>query len=208
MILRPGGTFAGDAPRFDFEIDCHQGRARQGKDLLARGDFDAHALFGAKDRSWIEPAGMVRVQSQPGAEWERAMILDIPAGETLTTGMRKFQRVFTKGTPMSLRAKVETTSDITVDAYLQIRAEGERLSDALAHGRKIKLGRVSVTPATPVSIDIDFDSPRTRARSLRILLEVTTHDDAAMVELDDLKLIEWETPFEAGLTGCGVDAAR
>ncbi len=208
LILRAGNTVVGVAPRFDIETDCHQGRARQGKDLLARGDFDAHALFGAKDRSWIEPAGMVRVQSEPGTDWDQAMILDIPAGETLITGMRKFQRVFTKGTPMSLRAKVESTSDVTVDAYLQIRAEGERLSDALARGRKIKLGRISVTPDMPVSIDIDFDSPRTRARSLRVLLEVTSHNAAAKVELDDLKLIEWETPFEAGLSGCSVDAAR
>ncbi|NQY98322.1 MAG: hypothetical protein HRT82_14315 [Henriciella sp.] len=103
---------------------------------------------------------------------------------------------------MTLRAEIETTADARIDAYVQIRAEGQGLSDALENGRKISLGSLDVSAGEATKLDMDFDSPRTRARSLRILLDVTAGDQNVEVEIDNLEWIEWETPFKATGAPC------
>lgn len=202
MILSSKATTDQDAPQFDYAIDCHGSQLRTGKDLLGRGTFDAYALFDAPDRSWLDMDPRVTIQAQPDAAWDQAMTLTIDARTTTQTGMRKFQRVFTKATPMSLRAEIKSTADARIDAYVQIRAEGQGLSDALEKGRKISLGSLDVPAGETAKLDLDFDSPRTRARSLRILLDVTAGDQNAEVEIDNLEWIEWETPFRATGATC------
>lgn len=202
MILSSKVTTDQDAPQFDYASDCQGSQLRTGKDLLARGAFDAYALFDAPDRSWLDMDPRVTIEAQPDAVWDQAMTLTIDAGTTTQSGMRKFQRVFTKAAPMSLRAEIKSTADARIDAYVQIRAEGQGLSDALENGRKISLGSLDVSAGEATRLDLDFDSPRTRARSLRILLDVTAGDQNAEVMIDNLEWIEWETPFKAAGASC------
>jgi len=90
---------------------------------------------------------------------------------------------------------VLSSAPATIHAYLQLRADGQGLSDALENGRKIKIGSAVMEPDVPLRLDFDFDSPRNRARSLRVLLEMSGSDSAVEIEIDDLKLIEWQSPF-------------
>ena len=163
--------------------------------MLARGSFDAHDLFGAPDRSWLDLDSRVNVQPDPAAPWDAALNIDLAADASLTTGMRKFQRVFTKGAPMSIRANIGASAEARVDVYVQIRADGQGLSDALANGRKLSIGTLEVGADGPAVLDLDFDAPRTRARSLRVLMDIHAGNDDVNVEIDDLQWIEWKTPF-------------
>jgi len=202
LVLSSDNALSTSDPKFLVEKDCQNGRSRTGIDLMARGDFDSHALFGALDRSWLDLDPRVEIRGKDDAPWDQAMFVDIPKGQTVTTGMRKFQRVFTKGAPMSLRATVSSSAAAKVDAYLQLRADRQGLSDALENGRKIKIGSVAVRPGKTQSIDIDFDSPRNRARSLRVIMEMSGTDSRAEIVIDELKLIEWRTPFGGSDDAC------
>ena len=97
---------------------------------------------------------------------------------------------------MSIRAEFETSAPVTVTAYLQIRADGQTLFEALEGGKKVLLGTHQVEPGQVSKLDIDFDSPRVRARSIRILLDIESEETSAEIEIDNLELIEWKTPFE------------
>lgn len=196
LVLSTDNRGDAQAPSFPTQQDCHDGRLRTGMDLLARGDFDSYALFGAPDRSWLDLDARIEVHGKASAPWDQALFVKIPGGETVTTGMRKFQRVFTKGTPMTVRASVSSTAEATIDVYLQRRADRQSLNDALENGAKTKIGSAIITPGSEQDLDIDFDSPRTRARSLRLLLEMSATDAPTEIKVDDLKLIEWETPFD------------
>lgn len=191
-----------ERPQFDPAIDCQAGSARAGHDLLARGDFDAHTLFDAPDRSWLDMDERIRIAPSEIESTDLEMKLSLSAGETLSTGMRKFQRVFTPGTPMTVRAEISSTAAIRVEAFLQVRATGQSLSDALENGRKIPLGSISVSPHENTQLDLDFASPRTRARSIRILLSVSSAETDAEVRIDEFELIEWKTPFHANDLEC------
>ena len=203
MILsKPPGADA-TQPEFDVAQACRDGQARTGHDLLARGDFDAHDLFGAPDRSWLDMDERVRIISSRDDAANKVMQIDLGADETVLTGMRKFQRVFTPATPMSVRAELSATAATQMDVYLQIRATGQSLQDGLENGRKILVGSVSLDANEPTQLDLDFDSPRTRARSIRILMQASSGEMESLVELDNLKLIEWQTPFQSDVTFCG-----
>lgn len=186
-----------EANTVDFvrQTDCQTARSRTGKDLLARGDFDSHALFGATDRSWIDLDPRIEIRSKVDAPWDFALFANIPGGETVTTGMRKFQRVFARGTPITVRASVSSATAARVDIYLQLRADGQSLDDALKNGTKIKIGSAAIGRGDAQDVDIDFDSPRTRVRSLRVLLAISGAGDHTQVEIDNLQLIQWDTPF-------------
>ena len=202
LVLSADNRVDAQGADFSAQQDCNDGRSRTGMDLLARGDFDSHALFGAPDRSWLDMHPNIEIRGKSSASWDQALFANIPGGETVITGMRKFQRVFKKGTPMTVRANASSSADVTIDVYLQLRADRQGLSDALENGTKTKIGSAFITPGGAQNIDIDFDSPRTRARSLRILLEISSEGAPAEVEIDDLKLIEWETPFAGSDEKC------
>ncbi len=195
LVLFSDNRAEANTADFVRQTDCQTGQLRTGKDLLARGDFDSHALFGATDRSWLDLDPRIEIRSKPEAAWDFALFANIPDGETVTTGMRKFQRVFTRGTPMTFRANVSSATSARIDIYLQLRADGQRLDDALNHGAKIKIGQVEIGPGEAQDIDIDFDSPRTRARSLRVLLEISGAEGPTQASIDNLQLIQWDTPF-------------
>ncbi|MFN3214434.1 MAG: CapA family protein [Henriciella sp.] len=202
MILSAAGVWQHPTPQFDVAVDCQNETARTGHDLLARGDFDAHDLFGAPDRSWLDLDERISIGAQSSALSGYSMRIRLGAGETITTGMRKFQRVFTPGNPMTVRGAVQSSAEAEIKVYLQVRATGQGLQDALDNGQKIFLGEAVLPPNEPVQLDLDFDSPRTRARSIRVLLEVTSQGAPTDTTLDDLELIEWKTPFQADAGRC------
>jgi len=202
LVLSANNRGDEQGTNFSAQQDCNDERSRTGIDLLARGDFDSHALFGAPDRSWLDLDPRIEIRGKARAPWDHALFANVPGGETVTTGMRKFQRVFKKGTPMTVRANVSSSAVATIDIYLQRRADRQGLSDALENGAKTKIGSAVISPDGAQTIDIDFDSPRTRARSLRILLEISGAEAPTEVEIDNLKLIEWETPFAGSDEAC------
>jgi poly-gamma-glutamate capsule biosynthesis protein CapA/YwtB (metallophosphatase superfamily) len=182
---------------FAVAIDCQGGALRTGQDLLARGDFDSHFLFDAPDRSWLDLDERISIRSDTAAPWNNALHIHLSENESVTTGMRKFQRVFTRATPMLIRGSVTASAQVEVNVYLQVRADGQGLADALQNGRKIHVGKATLNANEKRDIDFSFDSPKNRARSIRVLLEVQSKDAATNVEIDDLELIEWQTPFQS-----------
>ncbi|MEO1304546.1 MAG: CapA family protein [Pseudomonadota bacterium] len=188
---------------FDVETDCQAGQGRTGHDLLARGDFEAHDLFGALDRSWLDLDERISIKPSSDDPANIVMQMTLGADDTVSTGMRKFQRVFTPGTPMSVRADLSANAASEVDVFLQIRATGQSLEDGLMNGKKILLGSQSLEADEAVSLDLDFDSPRTRARSLRILIDARSGSEPTTLELDNFQLIEWNTPFIERAVKCG-----
>lgn len=195
LVLSSDNQATAATPTFEVEQDILDGRSRTGIDLIARGDFDSYALFGAPDRSWLDMDQRIEIRGKDSRGLDQALYAAIPSRETLVTGMRKFQRVFTKGAPMTVRARVSASATAAIDVYLQVRGDRQGLSDALENGRKTKLGSVALKPGSSTYIDIDFDSPRNRARSLRIILEMSGSGSPTEIEIDDFKLIEWRTPF-------------
>lgn len=176
-------------------IDCEGAEARRGKDLLARGDFDSYDLFGAPDRSWLDLDPRITLTENELTPWDKALGVKLAPNTSITTGMRKFTRVFSKGTPMSVRAELAASAPATVRTYLQVRADGQQLFDALENGKTTLLATSQVLPGEPFELDVDFDSPRVRARSIRILLEIESESTPTKIEIDDFELIEWQTPF-------------
>ena len=210
QLVRSGGHMAllsqdpdeALTPKFTSQLECVSGTARSGLDLLARGDFAAHDLFGAPDRSWLDLDPRIDIRAEQPGSSDHIMHINLTSGAAIMTGMRKFQRVFTPGTPMSVRAALSSTSDVEIDVYLQIRATGQTLEEALQNGRRTLIGSQKVRAGAPTKLDIDFDSPRTRARSIRILIEARSGADAGIIELDNLQLVEWKTPFTSPKSEC------
>lgn len=189
-------------PTFEVAIDCDAGRGRTGHDLLARGDFDAHDLFGTPDRSWLDLDERIHIRASAADPADKSMHIELPAGESITTGMRKFQRVFTPGTPMSVRTDITATSDAKVDVFLQTRATGQSLTDALSNGKKVLIGTTTLQANENMALDLNFASPRTRARSIRILIDLTAGETSTEMRIDNLELIEWQTPFNLEASVC------
>ena len=202
LTLSKEAPLAANTPTFQIETDCVHGRKRTGRDLLARGDFDSYDLFGAPDRSWLSIDERIRFVSDAEAASDVALQIDLGADESLTTGMRKFLRVFPRATPMSIRGELKATDETLVDVIVQIRADGQGLGDALHKGGKIKIGQIALPAGETVALDLNFDSPRVRARSIRVLMDFSSKAPAARIKLDDLKLVAWETPFEGNEDYC------
>ena len=196
LVLHSKGGSAFEKPHVSSAFGCRDDALRQGKDLLARGDFDSYDLFDAPDRSWLDLDPRITLTADFDEPWDKALSISLGKNDSLTTGMRKFTRVFSKGTPMSIRAEIDASAPALVTAYLQIRADGQSLFDALEDGKKVLLGNHKLVPGQSSKLDIEFDSPRVRARSIRILLDIETEGTSAEVEIDNLELIEWQTPFE------------
>lgn len=173
-------------------------RFRTGRDMLARGDLDAHALFGSTDRTWLLDDERISIIADADEPSDMHMQVRLGPGETLGTGMRKFQRVYTRDTPMSVSAQATGSAAASVRVYMQYRRDGQGLWDALREGRKELIGTFDLQAGETVDLRADFNTPRVRVRSLRILLEVESRDDEPIeVELDDLRFVEWLTPFMA-----------
>lgn len=75
-------------------LQCGQAgtKRRFGRDLLARGDFDAYGLFDSPDRSWLDLEERVSIAPGQDEPADLEMQIAVPAGGAVTTGMRKFTR--------------------------------------------------------------------------------------------------------------------
>ncbi len=100
------------------------------------------------------------------------------------------------GNPTSIAAKIIAEHDVELIFFMQRRGTRDGLSDALIENPKVPLATVRVRSGTRQPIEIPFDSPRVGTRSYRIVFEANAvSDEATTVWVDDLALIEWQTPF-------------
>lgn len=174
------------------------GRHRLGQDLLARGNFDGYETFDSFDRSWLDLDTKIGVTQVDAERGDYALTLSLTPDEIVRTGMRKFLRVYAKGNPMTVTASISATHRTRLTVRLQTRADRQGLADALINGNTIVIGEFILEPGARQPIELDFDSPRVGARSLRILFDAESlKDDPGLLEIDDFALIEWRTPFQA-----------
>ncbi|UTW53982.1 CapA family protein [Kordiimonas sp. SCSIO 12610] len=177
---------------------------RLGTDLLSRGSFEAYSTFDAPDRSWLDLEENINVSTKEAYTGKKSLELVLSSSKPSTiTGMRKFTRVFKAGNPMTISAMVKADEPVDLVFYLQRRKTRDGLFDALEKNPKKELKTVSIKPGEWQQINVDFDSPRVGTRSIRFLIEAKTTDERTRsVYIDDLALIEWQTPY------LGADAAN
>lgn len=104
---------------------------------------------------------------------------------------------------MSVRADLSANAATDIDVFLQIRATGQSLQEGLTIGKKIWLGSKSLKAGETAKLDLDFDSPRTRARSVRVLIQVSAGQAPSALILDNLEFIEWRTTLHSDVPSCG-----
>lgn len=167
---------------------------RLGLDLLGRGDFEYARLYGAHDRTWIE----ARNASLKTGD-NNLLEIRVPAGEqTVRSGMKVFERVFTLSNPATVSGRIKVDGDVRVRFLLQRRRATETLEDALVGGpiRQIGVWEGSSTDWTDFSLD--YNQPRVATHSVRLLIDVVDISEdksGATVSLDDLAWVEWQTPW-------------
>ncbi|MEM7430673.1 MAG: CapA family protein [Pseudomonadota bacterium] len=167
---------------------------RIGVDMLRRGDFETVGLFGTYDRTWITDTGAEIVT---GAS--QLLEVNVPAGDTVRTGMKVFDRVFTPSAATTLRGRIKTNADVNVRVVLQRRRPDEPFSEALERGSIRYVGGARLKAGGWRDFAIDFDQPRLSTRGVRLLIDIRdTSGDGALVELDDFAWIEWQTPWLLG----------
>ena len=165
---------------------------RLGLDLLRRGDFEYRDLFGTTDRYWIESADVDFPQ-----DGQTRMRIRVAGDQPVRAGMKVFTRVFTRSAPATVSASVSTDECVALTALLQRRPEGEGFEAALAGGPTHRIGETRLLPADS-SFSFDFKLPRGATKSVRLLLDAEPcagSERAATLTLDELVLIEWQTPW-------------
>lgn len=169
---------------------------RFGRDLLSRGDFEGYPTFDALDRSWLDIAANVEVTDDEAYSGSRSLKVTAPVKTSVETGMRKFTRAFKPGSPTTITAMLKSDKTATVIFSFQKRGTRDGLTAALEGNPKIELGRKVIQPGDWQQIAVDFISPRVGARSFRFLVEVRNMSgETTTVYLDDLALVEWQTPY-------------
>jgi hypothetical protein len=171
-------------------------RYRLGIDLLRRGDFESEGLYGTRDRAFLR-SDRVRFEESGS----RALRIDVPAGEDVRTGMKVFERVFSRSNPTTVSGRVRADADLTMEFRLQRRRADDGLEDALENGPRRLVGRLHVSAGEWRSFSFDFDQPRVSTRSVRLLIDVRNEAGKrgiATAWLDDLAWVEWQTPWLSG----------
>lgn len=171
-------------------------RYRLGIDLLRRGDFESEGLYGTRDRAFLR-GDRVRFEESGS----RALRIDVPAGEDVRTGMKVFERVFSRSNPTTVSGRVRADADLTMEFRLQRRRDDDGLEDALKNGPARLVGRLHVSAGEWRSFSFDFDQPRVSTRSVRLLIDVRNEAGKrgiATAWLDDLSWVEWNTPWLDG----------
>ncbi len=166
---------------------------RLGVDLLRRGDFEYAGLFDTHDRTWIEDRRVTIIDDD-----SMLMAVTVPAGEEVTTGMKAFTRVFSRSAPATVAGRVRSTGCSSVAFTLQRRLDRVGLEEALDSGPITEIGTLEAITQDWQKFAIDFDLPRTSTKSIRLLATFSncnTEDSAALVKVDDLSLVEWQTPW-------------
>ncbi len=169
---------------------------RFGRDLLSRGDFEDYLTFGAPDRSWLDASANIEVTDDKAHSGSRSLKITAPDQASIETGMRKFTRAFKPGSPTTIATMLRSDKPATVIFSFQKRGTRDGLTAALKGNPKIELGRKVIQPGNWQQVAVDFISPRVGTRSFRFLIEVRSmSNETTTVYLDDLALIEWQTPY-------------
>lgn len=182
------------SPLRPVRIHPAEGPYRLGIDLLRRGDFEYARLFGAHDRSWIEG----RNASLKTGDNNRLEIRAPADGESVRTGMKVFERVFSLSAPATFTGRLRVDGTVRIRFLLQRRRETDTLDDALLSGPITEIGVWEGTAADWTTFSLDFNHPRIATRSIRLLMDVVDTGDestGATVVLDDLAWVEWQTPW-------------
>ncbi len=170
---------------------------RLGTDLLNRGSFETYDTFDTPDRSWMDLDKNVSVIKGQSYSGKNSLKLHLSSTQKkVTTGMRKFTRVFKPGNPTTISAMVKSDGVVKLSFYSQRRGTRDKLFDALENNPRTLLRSIIVQPGEWRQINIAFDSPRVGTRSLRFLIEAESDKNTATdLFIDNLALIEWRTPL-------------
>jgi len=168
------------------------GPYRLGLDLLRRGDFEYAGLFGTIDRTWIEHPSVSIVGTGP-----KKMRIEVSPDTVTTTGMKVFTRVFSRSSPATVISNITSNGCGIMRFLLQRRPDGVNFGDALKAGPVSEIGQLTIKSGTS-NAELSFQLPRTFTRSIRLLIEAGPCDDSdapVTMEIDDLAVIEWQTPW-------------
>jgi poly-gamma-glutamate capsule biosynthesis protein CapA/YwtB (metallophosphatase superfamily) len=165
---------------------------RLGVDILRRGDFEYTGMFGTDDRTWI-----VDDHTELVSSGNPRLQIDMRSGiTTVLTGLKVFERIFTTSNPATVSGRIKVSEEIQLRALLQRRRTTDSLGEALADGPTTEIGSVTLTPGAWQNFSFEYNQPRIETRSIRLLFEMEDlSGDGARAELDDIKWIEWSTPW-------------
>ena len=177
---------------------------RLGLDLLGRGDFEYARLYGAHDRTWIE----TRSASLKTGD-NNLLEIRVPAGgQTMRSGMKVFERVFTLSNPATVSGRIKADGHVRVRFLLQRRRATDTLEDALVSGPIRQIGVWEGSSTDWADFSLDYNQPRVATRSVRFLIDVVDISEdksGSTVSLDDLAWVEWQTPW-IGPDDANIDA--
>ncbi len=158
---------------------------RFGVDLVKRGSFEYWGAFETQPRNWLVPEGVKHIAG------ENPHLL---VKGSAVTGLRTFERQFTRSSPATVSATVQSTCTATVEFWLQRRDLEQAWRDALADGQRILLGRHKITESGRHNIFDNFNLPRTNTKGVRLLVDVE-QDAHCELQLDDVLMVEWRTSW-------------
>lgn len=169
----------------EVEIETTATNVRFGVDLVKRGTFDYWGLFDTQPLNWLTSAGV---------DYESTDNPYLQVTGSALTGLRSFERQFTRSNPATVSATFNGSCQAEVEFLLQRRNLTQALSEALAQGQKISLGRHIIHPQLKQTVYNDFNLPRINTKGVRLLIEVR-QAPGCQLAVDDVSLVEWRTPW-------------
>jgi poly-gamma-glutamate capsule biosynthesis protein CapA/YwtB (metallophosphatase superfamily) len=184
----------GASPLRPLTIDSGDRPYRLGLDLLRRGDFEYARLYGAHDRTWIEGSNASLKTGD-----NNRLEIRVPAnGQSVRSGMKVFERVFTLSSPATVSGRISVDGNVRVRFLLQRRRPSDTLDDALINGPMTEIGVWEGSAADWGEFSFDYNQPRIATTSVRLLIDVVDISDdkaGATVSFDDLAWVEWQTAW-------------
>ncbi len=170
---------------------------RLGTNLINGSDFESFNYFENSEQSWLFDEKIMSLNHY-GASGYKSLALTLKGQQKTMFGMKYFARVYARSNPMTIKAKIKTSSLIKIRFYWQGRKKGQKLFTALQESKKHLIKEVTLTPnkSSWKSIEVDFNSPRYGYKSYRVIAEIETiNGKKSQVDIDDFSLIEWQTAF-------------
>jgi hypothetical protein len=155
---------------------------------VKRGDFESNGDYGIVNRNWIK-SSLLTVDRQNNNH--------LVVTGTARAGQQTFERAFGRSVPASVSVKLSSSGPATLVFSLQRRKMNQTRLQALAEGPIEKLGEVKMEAAVDRQIVLDFVMPRAQSKGIRLLIDVK-QAPADIVKIDDLALVEWQTPWLDG----------
>ncbi|REL27042.1 hypothetical protein DXX93_11035 [Thalassotalea euphylliae] len=169
---------------------------RLGNNLVNGSDFEQFKWFDSPERNFKLPDNWQLVPN--GHQSDQAMQITVDNKSSSLFGMKHFRRVYTADNPMTMSVQAKTDKPVKVNVYWQGRRSGQKLLDAYATSPKQFIQSFELTKSLDwQALEVEFDSPRIRYRSYRVLVEFENMgNDDANVLLDNFALVEWHTAFQ------------